>query len=336
MTRATTLMSCYHSLVLLTLALTRQALAHTWIEQLTNVASNGTFIAGFGYARNFVDRETPGFNGKANEWLVPQAREFVNGEDLLCHPSQRTARQTPGYPRLQSTPGTVIALRYLENGHATISGSGGMGKPEKGGTVFVFGTNNPAPEEKLLNVLKWTRDGSGGDKRGMLLTAQNFDDGRCYQLGNNAPLAASRQEQNPNPSTGQAGVTYELPCETDVLLPDNLDVNTPYTLYWVWQWPTAPSNPSHGKDEYYTSCIDVDIVSKILSKQSEYPLDQQDQQSRAVNDFLSRQALTQDPLALTLKPGFGTLPFASTTSLTIASVTQGLQSANTLVTFTRR
>jgi hypothetical protein len=332
-------MSRIQALVILTLALTRQALAHTWVEQLTNIATNGTFVADFGYARAFVDRKKPAYNGEANMWLIPRGKTFVDTEDQLCHPSQRTPIQTPGYPRLQSTLGSMIALRYLENGHATIPGTGVGGKPERGGTVFVFGTQRPAPEERLLHVLSWTRDGSGGNKRGVLLTAQNFDDGRCYQLGNNAALATVRQEQNPNPVTGQPGSAHELPCESDVLLPNDLGVNTPNTLYWVWQWPTAPSNvdcqPFHGKDEYYTSCVDIEIVSEVLSKQAEHPLDQQDAQSRAVDDFRSRLALTQDPLALFSKPGFGSSPIVSMTCNT-ASSTQSLKSANTLVTIAQR
>jgi hypothetical protein len=332
-------MSRIQALVILTLAVIRQALAHTWVEQLTNIAPNGTFVADFGYARAFVDRHNPTYNGDANNWLIPRGKTFVDAEDLLCHPSQRTSIQTPGYPRLQSTPGSMIALRYLENGHATIPGTGGVGKPKQGGAVFVFGTKLPAPEEKLLDVLSWTRDGSGGNKRGVLLTAQNFDDGRCYQLGNNAALATVRQEQNPNPVTGQPGSAHELPCETDVLLPEDLGVSTPYTLYWVWQWPTVPSNvdcqPFHGKDEYYTSCVDIDMVSEVLSKQSEHPLDQQDVRSRAVDDFRSRQALTQDPLALFSKPGFGSSPIVPMTCST-ASGTQSVKSANTLVTIAQR
>ncbi|KAF2022444.1 hypothetical protein EK21DRAFT_95705, partial [Setomelanomma holmii] len=193
-------------------------------------------------------------------------------------------------------------------------------------------------DEKLFDVLAWTRDGSGGNKRGILLTAQNFDDGRCYQLGNNAAAANTRQEQFPNPIIGQPGSAHELPCETDVLMPNDLNVNNPYTLYWIWQWASAPSESQggapHGKDEYYTSCVDVDIVSEVLSKQSDNRLQQQDSQSRAVDDFKSREAVTVDPLAIYSNPAFGTSLIASSTP-TVLSGARSLQSANTIITSTK-
>jgi hypothetical protein len=290
------------------LTLINVAAAHTWVEQLTNIAPNGSFVAGPGYARAFQDR-VKNFDQEANKWVIPAASAFIDEKDLLCHPSQRTAVQSPGYPRLQTSPGSMVAMRYLENGHATMGGSGAglIGKPARGGTVFVFGTQNPQKEETLHSVLAWTRDGSGGNKRGVLLTAQNFDDGRCYQLGNGAPEAAPRKLRTPNPILGQSGKEHELPCETDVLLPTKIDMSKPYTLYWVWQWPTAPSNDTapYGKDQYYTSCVDIDVVDRIQSKRGDNPLIQQDQMANAVHDFRSRGALTQDPLALSSNPAFG-------------------------------
>ncbi|OAL42813.1 hypothetical protein IQ07DRAFT_472452, partial [Pyrenochaeta sp. DS3sAY3a] len=241
--------------------------AHSWVEQLSNIASNGSFMAGYGYPRGFVDKGVAHFDQNADVWLIPPLERqppFVTHTDLLCHPSQRIADQTVNYPRLQTVPGGVIAMRYAENGHATIPNGGKnlLGKPEKGGTVFIFGTQQPLQEEVLLDVLKWTRDGSGGDRRGVLLASQNFDDGRCYQLGNNAIAADSRKKQTPNPLPGQLGSEHELLCETDVRIPDDVQVDKPYTVYWVWQWPNAPGkDPTYpnGRDEYYTSCVDVDL-----------------------------------------------------------------------------
>ena len=111
---------------------------------------------------------------------------------------------------------------------------------EKGGTVFVFGTQRPLQDEVLLDVLQWTRDGLGGDQRGRLLASQNFDDGRCYQLGNGATLANFRKEQTPNALPGQPGSEHQLLRETDDRVPGNMQVGKPYTMYWVWQWPNAP------------------------------------------------------------------------------------------------
>ncbi|KAH7060996.1 hypothetical protein BKA63DRAFT_396111, partial [Paraphoma chrysanthemicola] len=273
---------------------------HSWLEQLSNIAPNGTFYR-FGYPRGFADKGRAGFDQSANNWLLPpssQSPTFVNSGNLLCHPSQRTPSQMPRFPRLQALPGGTIALRYAENGHVTIPGGGRnlLGKPKNGGTVFVFGTQEPRSDEKVVDVLQWTRDGSGGDRRGLLLAAQDFDDGRCYQLSN-APLANERKARTPNPVAGQPGSEHELLCETDVTLPTVVRIDEPYTLYWVWQWPTAAeADPNYpiGKDEYYVSCADVDIVSSLQSNHVDQLLAQQDPMSSAVPDFKSRGAITTD------------------------------------------
>jgi hypothetical protein len=297
-------MSRHLKLVAFTLSLLKQAAAHTWIEQLTNVAPNGSYVAGYGYARSFTDR-LPNFDQEANKWLLPQTDRFVKATDLLCHPSQRSAVQSPNYPRLQSSPGNMVAMRYLENGHVTIPGGGTNlpGKPALGGTVFVFGTQDPRQGETLLDVLAWTRDGLGGDRRGRLLTAQDFDDGRCYQNRPDRPLAAARLDQFPNPVPGQLGAHHELSCETDVQMPSDVDVGKPYTLYWIWQWPTMRSSDL-AKDEYYTSCVDIDVVVEVSSKDGENPSNFGDPMRSAVPGFQSRGALTQDPLALSSNPNF--------------------------------
>jgi hypothetical protein len=297
-------MSCHLTRVVLTLSLLREAAGHTWIEQLTNIAPNGSYVGGYGYARSFTDR-LPNADQEANKWLLPEVGRFVGATDLLCHPSQRSAVQSPNYPRLQSSPGNVLAMRYLENGHVTIPGGGTnlAGKPALGGTVFVFGTHDPRREETLLNVLAWTRDGFGGDRRGRLLTAQNFDDGRCYQDQPDRVLAAARLNQFPNPVPGQLGSHHELSCETDVQLPIDVDVGKPYTLYWIWQWPTMRSSDP-AKDEYYTSCVDIDVVVDVSSKDGENPSNFGDPMRSAVPGFRSRGALTLDPLALFSNPDF--------------------------------
>ncbi|PVH91606.1 hypothetical protein DM02DRAFT_678000 [Periconia macrospinosa] len=269
--------------------------AHSWVEQLSIVAPNASYVGEHGYARSFVDKGMPGFDQNANLWTVPPLENqppFLRPGDLLCHPSQRTLTPLPDFPRLKASPGGILALRYAENGHSTIPGGGkGLpGKPERGGTVFVFGTSAAREDETLSNTLQWTAYGRGGDGRGTFLTAQNFDDGRCYQLGNGAALANLRRERFPNP------------------IPDSVAVGRPFTLYWVWQWPTAPGqDPSfpRGKDEYYVSCMDVGIVQEVASVAPSRTLAQQDPMSTAVSDFRSCTALTTDPLALSSSSNFG-------------------------------
>jgi len=295
------------------------ASAHAWIEQLSNIAPNSLYFGEHGYPRSFVDKGRLGFDQNANLWMIPPIERqppVIHPTDLLCHPSQRTANSSSGYPRLNAAPGGVFAMRYAENGHATIPGGGKdlLGKPAMGGTVFVFGTSQPHSEETLSNVLKWTPNGSGGDRRGMLLAAQNFDDGRCYQLGNGATLAAVRRERFPNPLRGQPGTEHELLCESDVKLPESVEVGQLYTLYWVWQWPTAAGkdpNIPNGRDEYYTSCIDIDVVREVSQLKSTHTLLQQDPMPTAVADFQSRTALTTDPLAMYSTAGVAATPVST-------------------------
>lgn len=110
-------------------------------------------------------------------YLLPPSntgRTRINNEDLLCSPSQRTKSQADGYPRLRVSPGSHIAIKYLENGHVSLLHNS-QGKPAGGGKVHVFGTYEPDTQELLSQVLDWTEDGMGGDGRGELLTIQNFD-----------------------------------------------------------------------------------------------------------------------------------------------------------------
>lgn len=308
--------------VRLLLAVVQVATAHSWVEQLSNVAPNGSFVGGHGYPRGFVDKGMLDFDQNANLWLVPPLERqppFVTQVDLLCHASQRTSNQTADYPRLRVLPGAVVAIRYAENGHATIPNGGRnlLGKPDKGGTVFLFGTQEPRLNESLLDVLHWTRDGRGGDGRGILLAAQNFDDGRCYQLGNGAAAASSRKEKTPNPLLDQPGSEHELLCETDIEVPHSAQADRLYTMYWVWQWPTAPArdpNYPNGRDEYYTSCLDVEVVESLQPSGADHLLLQQDPMPEAVSDFRSRSALTTDALALYAASGFGVAPEPSSTA----------------------
>lgn len=278
------------------------ASTHSWIEQLSNIGSGGAYFSEYGYPRAFVEKGIAGFDQNANKWQLPISGQFLTPSDPLCHPAQRDPYQSSNYPRLRSAPGTIVAMRYAEGGHVTIVGGGRdlWGKPKLGGTVFVFGTKQPNKEQTLEAVLEWTRDGSGGDRRGRLLTSQNFDDGRCYE-DNNSPLADMRRLQTSASLSKPEESVKELLCETDVQLPPDLEVGKPYTLYWVWQWPTAPHKDPKipgGKDEYYTSCMDVDIVENIPAALPARTLAQQGSVTSAVPDFAHRPALTTDPLAL--------------------------------------
>ncbi|KAF1930562.1 uncharacterized protein M421DRAFT_418864 [Didymella exigua CBS 183.55] len=301
------------------LAVAPLAMGHTWIEQLRNVDAKGNYVGEYGYPRGMISKTDEGYTGDSMNWLLPvQPKVFIDNTSPLCHTSQTKQEQSSDkYPRLQAVAGGFIAMRYMENGHVTmVDPATGLGKPEKGGTVFVYGTTTPKEDEKLVDVLKWTQDGSGGDARGALLAANDFDDGRCYEV-NNTPTSQERRVSDPNFAMGQVADgepgNYPLFCETNVQVPKNVTQGKAYTVYWVWQWNTAPNvDPGlpDGKDQYYTTCIDVDIGSAdtalAADAESKYALGpQQDAMSIAVADFASRTAIMTDPLQGEVGPIFG-------------------------------
>ena len=247
------------------LGLTTFASAHTWIEQLTVIAPNGTFVGEPGFPRGNVLRTSPSFSDTAMTNLIPPNGRSTGNEilstDSMCMPSQQSQTQTAGSPRLQAAAGSAIALRYQENGHVTLPNNQ-PGKPANRGTVFVYGTTQPSSSDTLLGIHKvWNADQTGGDKRGVLLSSQNFDDGQCYQV-NSSPISAQRQAEFPHTADALMGIN--MWCQQDIALPANAPSGQPYTLYWVWDWPTAPGiDPGvpNGKQEIYTTCMDVDIIS---------------------------------------------------------------------------
>ncbi|PVH98821.1 hypothetical protein DM02DRAFT_656962 [Periconia macrospinosa] len=295
--------------------------AHTWIDQLRNIDDKGNYVGDAGYPRmKYVqgDKEynmDPGVAASGSIYLLPSIKEktlpWISEETLLCHPFQRTAKQTPKYPRLKTTPGRFVAMRYLENGHVTLVGQEPNNwKANGNGTVFIYGTTEPKEDEKLVNVLQWTQDGKGGNKGGVLLATQDYDDGRCHQ-NNPSPFSKARAGEHPNYAVGQADKgpsNLELPCESNVQIPKDAATGKPLTLYWVWQWNTQPGqNPGQpkGQDEYYTTCMDVDVVDKIdETAKLEHPMFQQDGMTKAVSNFASRKAIYTDPIKGEIGPYF--------------------------------
>lgn len=271
-----------------------QSLAHSWAEQLT-VILDGVFAGRNGYPRGYVARSSPGFHDSSITYLLPpldSGRTRADNTDLLCAPSQRTRNQSPDYPRLEASPGSHIAIRYLENGHVTLPGTP-PGKSLAAGIVRVFGTSQPSTQELLTDVLEWTADGSGGNGRGRLLTVQSFDDGRCYQI-NDSAISAARQRVSPNSCSGACGPATEHWCETDIMVPNEVAINSTYTVYWVWEWPTkagAPGLPG-GKDEFYTTCADLGIFLKPAEAVAPNPLPHQDPHNAAHVDYKARAAST--------------------------------------------
>lgn len=238
--------------------------SHSWIEQLTVIAPNGTFVGEPGYARGNVLRTAPGFSDPTMVNLIPPNTQanvsVVLPSSKMCKDTQQSYNQTKESPRLQASAGAAIALRYQENGHVTLP-QNQPGKPKNRGSIYVYGTTEPKEDETLLNVHgKWTQDGTGGDGSGVLLSKQNFDDSRCYQV-NSGEISTTRQQKYPHQANQLMGA--DLWCQQDIKLPSNLPSGKPYTLYWVWDWPTLPGgDPSYpnGKQEIYTTCMDIDVT----------------------------------------------------------------------------
>ncbi|PSN65204.1 hypothetical protein BS50DRAFT_601668 [Corynespora cassiicola Philippines] len=306
------------AVTLAVLGSTPMASAHTWIEQLRTVNKQGDYFGEYGYARGMVDKASAefkeieaGFNSGTGpppmNWEMPAFEKtgpFITANTTLCHPKQRKQEQSADrFPRLRAMPGTMMAMRYTENGHVTLP-ENQKGKPEKAGTVFVYGTTEPKEDEKLTTVLQWTQDGQGGDKRGKLIATNDYDDGRCYEV-NNSERSLQRQQANPNAIKGQPfpevgqNSTVPLACETNAILPEDAQTGKLYTIYWVWQWNTKPGvDPGlpKGKDEYYSTCIDIDVSdTSTTGLEASLALGQQDAFERAVKDFGSRTALYTDP-----------------------------------------
>ncbi|OAG02009.1 uncharacterized protein CC84DRAFT_1048706, partial [Paraphaeosphaeria sporulosa] len=287
--------------------------AHSWVQQLVKVKNNGSYVGDWGYPRGFCAKGDTCDPGIVNNFLIPANdanRLFITENDNLCKDSQKNPVQLDPakYPRLKAAPGMHIALRYAENGHVSLNGTPkedtNKFKPDAGGTIFIYGTTDPKEDEKLVNVLRWTKEGNGGDGRGVLLATNNFDDGRCYEA-NGSPIAMQRAAANPSYAKGQTGQgtgEFGLPCESNVLLPKNLTAGKPYTLYWVWQWNTPPGKDQfrlEGKDEYYTTCMDIDIADIFATEaigSAKYFSPQQDDASAAVKSFADRTAQYTDPI----------------------------------------
>lgn len=246
--------------------------AHSWVEQLMNIDSNGTMVGSPGYIRGYVSRAAAGFSDDMDNYLLPpngrSGGNAIYATDSLCHPSQTVGNYTSGFPMLTVTAGAFIALRYQENGHVTLPDTNPT-KPLNRGTVYIYGTTEPASDELFDDVFdKWTADGTGGNGRGRLLATRNFDDGQCYQV-NSQTISVQRQAEFKKTAENPQG--SDLWCQNDIQLPSDLTADTKYTLYWVWSWPTMNKAgsltdiPEAGFNittlQYYSSCMDIAVAS---------------------------------------------------------------------------
>ena len=235
---------------------------HSWIEELSVIAKNGTFVGEPGYPRSFAKRAAGVDPDKAMVYLLPPNGRSTGNKildsDPICMPSQQQPKQSDGSPMLKAAAGSMVALRYQENGHVTLP-QNQPGKPANRGTVYIYGTTNPSPDDKFLSIHKvWNPDGTGGDKRGKLLATEPFDDGQCYQM-NGGQISAQRQGQFKHQADQIMG--QDLWCQNNFKIPQEAPSGKPYTVYWVWDWDTAPGTPGQpqGVLEKYTTCMDISV-----------------------------------------------------------------------------
>jgi hypothetical protein len=270
--------------------------SHTWVEQMSVIGSNGSYIGVHGYPRGYVVR-----NDTAMTVLSPpngQARTRINSSDTICSTSQSTPNSNiPAWPQLIAMPGNYVAARYLENGHVTRTetyvgaSQSQVGKPGSGGLVYIYGTTNTA-NQKLMDVMQWGPNSTLAE--GRLLAINNFDDGRCYQISN-SPALPQREAEAPDPVPGQPGTEHELWCETNFQIPNDAQEGS-LTMYWVWQWPTLPNmDPSvaQGKDEVYTTCADIKVTTNsavVAAAVPGTPHPIQDPMPNAVESYKDRAA----------------------------------------------
>jgi len=303
-----------------------QALAHSWIEQMHVIDAHGNYTGLPGYPRGYVDRASPGFSDSMMTYLLPPnsvGRTRVNPSDLVCKPTQRTPNNnTQNFPSLVARPGNHVAMKYLENGHVTLP-QNQLGKPGSAGLVYVYATTTPVVNETLTNVLSWTTNNTLS--QGRLLTIQNFDDGRCYQI-NSGSISVARQKKFPDPIPGQPGSVHEQWCETNIQVPTDAQTG-PLTVYWVWQWPTMPNaDPGvpNGKDEIYTTCSDFQIVTNSTihkTDTSEVQLLVQDPQMQANKNYNIRAANHTVPTNTMFLGPSNNMPQSSSTSTPTAGMT---------------
>ncbi|CAJ2502157.1 Uu.00g095510.m01.CDS01 [Anthostomella pinea] len=115
-------------------------LTYSWVKQLVRIASNGTMIALAGFIRGYVGHTEPGFNDAENTYLLPSNGrpdgKVIHSDDRICKATQQVSNYSENYPMLHVAPGDLVALRYQENSHVTLTKSNTNVKPDKSGIMY--------------------------------------------------------------------------------------------------------------------------------------------------------------------------------------------------------
>ena len=255
------------------------ATAHSWPHETRRLAPNGTFIGSLGFERNHPPDNVG--NDHTRQWQLPTAgNNRISATDKIARDGQLAltdSTYTSQFPKLKVAPGDFAAILYRENGHVTRPDTLTPTKPVNRGTIYLYATlNNDLSNFNFLDThLKWTADGQGGNKKGWLLATRNFDDGQCHET-----LPATGDPEGISTfRTAQITNTEAVACQSDIQIPENLEVGKTLTVIWVWDWPTmnmsgvavSPATTEVGNPdgldkpyvtipEVYTGVVDFDIV----------------------------------------------------------------------------
>ncbi|KAI0976652.1 hypothetical protein F4678DRAFT_120003 [Xylaria arbuscula] len=230
------------------LAAVPTANAHTWVEFLYQIGSDGSYTGDVGYPIGYLPRSAAITDDEHQTKILD-----TSTNPAICKPM--SSSNTGQYPPLKAGAGDYIAMQYQENGHVTQPDL--TPRPYRGGNVYVYGTTQHKDSDGINDVLNaWTVDGKGGNQKGKLIATHYFDDGQCFQDNPGNPITQQRQ--------AKYGVN-QLPCQTDIQLPTDLPSDGTYTLMWVWDWPRIISD-TQNVTEIYTTCAQIDLSGSTQSQ----------------------------------------------------------------------
>ena len=211
------------------LGLASSAIAHSWIEKALRIDPNTRkFVGKPGYPRGGDVRRLIEDNAVNDESAIHRlpAEGIYTGDENIN--KDGLSVKTLPEETLKAAPGDFIAILHMENGHVTTKEPD---RPLNGGNIYLYGTSEPQDAEKLFDVhLAWNTEGTGGNGRGRLLGARNYDDLHCYEAAS-SELGQSRMHEEGNNGADKVA------CQADIQLPQDLQPGDSYTIYWYWDWP---------------------------------------------------------------------------------------------------
>ncbi|RVD86800.1 uncharacterized protein DFL_005057 [Arthrobotrys flagrans] len=233
----------FHYLLLILAILTGAGVdGHSWVDELT--CASGPFFTNSpakGYIRNYVGRQSTQIDELTTYRILD-----LSSNQPVCPPGSTSPGQSSEFPKLKATPGDLIKASYLENGHIWQTLAGINGPDAKPGTIYWYGTQTPKSDRDIASVLEWTLDGKGGDGEGFLLADTPFDDRVCIETGH---------------EDAEAGRVAGA-CSSYFRLPETAEVGKDFTVYWLWDYTEHFGPPKPGFIEWYSSCMDITVVSK--------------------------------------------------------------------------